>query len=106
MELVENGLSESEEAYKYLSELFFGLEDMDALVLGCPHYPFLKSTIRKILPDVRIYDGGEGTARQLKRLMEEKGIVTETQTEGKTEFINTLRDEKQNELAMLLWGKK
>ncbi len=106
MELVERGLSESEEAYKYLSELFEGLYDMDALVLGCTHYPFLKSTIRKILPAVRIYDGGEGTARQLKRLITESGIAAMPESGGKVEFINTLNDKNQNELAKLLWSKK
>lgn len=106
MELVERGLSESEEAYKYLSELFEGLEDMDAVVLGCTHYPFLRNTIKRILPLVRIYDGGEGTAKQLKRLITESGIAAPYGQNGKIEFINTLNDKNQNELARLLWSEK
>ena len=47
---------------------------LDAIVLGCTHYPFVRETVQKILgEDVKVLDGGEGTARQTKRLLEERG---------------------------------
>lgn len=49
---------------------------LDALVLGCTHYPFVKDTIAKILgPDVVLLDGGEGTARQTLRCLEQAGLL-------------------------------
>ena len=36
---------------------------VDAVVLGCTHYPFIKNQIRRVLGDVRFFDGGAGTAR-------------------------------------------
>lgn len=46
--------------------------DVDVLVLGCTHFPFLKSAIQNILgPDVLILDSGEAIARQVKRVLEE-----------------------------------
>ena len=42
-------------------------EGIKAVVLGCTHFPLVKSAIGKVVGEsVRIYDGGEGTARQAK----------------------------------------
>ena len=48
---------------------------LDALVLGCTHYPFAAETIQKLLPDTVLFDGGPGTARQTKRLLEELDML-------------------------------
>jgi glutamate racemase len=43
---------------------------IDSLVLGCTHYPFVKKQIRRVLgDDVKLYDGGRGTARELRRVL-------------------------------------
>ena len=49
----------------YLAEAFAdGFHDADALVLGCTHYPLLKTVLRKAAPDhVSIVDSAESTAR-------------------------------------------
>ncbi len=53
-------------------------EDLDALVLGCTHYPFLSRQISGILgPDTLLLDGGAGTARQTKRCLEAAGLLNE-----------------------------
>ncbi len=48
---------------------------LKALVLGCTHYPLVKEEIQKVLPDTVLFDGGAGTARQTRRLLEEKGLL-------------------------------
>ncbi len=40
-----------------------------ALVLGCTHYVAVKALLKKILPDVKIYDSANGVARRLKCLL-------------------------------------
>ena len=40
-----------------------------AVVLGCTHYVAVKEIIKKILPDVNIYDSANGVARRLKTLL-------------------------------------
>lgn len=102
MEIVESGLFNDKEAYKYLRSLFDGVDIPDAVVLGCTHYPFVRPVIEELLPGVRIYDGGEGTARQLKRVMEAGGIMNPTVHPGRVEFINTSEDEAANKMAELL----
>ena len=49
----------------YLDEAFAdGFHDADALVLGCTHYPLLKSLLHRVAPpQVSIVDSAESTAR-------------------------------------------
>ena len=102
MEIVEKGLSGKNEAYKYLDKLFKSVPRFDAVVLGCTHYPFLKGVISSLLPHVRIYDGGQGTARQLHRLLEADGLLNPLQGGSSVVFKNTLDDESKNDLALYL----
>lgn len=47
--------------------------NIDYLVLGCSHYPYLIPQIKKILPDnIQIIDSGEAVARQTKNVLKEK----------------------------------
>lgn len=72
----------------------FGLEpgQMDTLVLGCTHYPFVESVLRQhIGPDVRLLEGGAPVARQTRRLLEAAGLLaTDTaRTNAPTLFFST-----------------
>ena len=53
----------------YLNEAFSdGFESADALVLGCTHYPLIKSVLRKVAPGhVTIVDSAESTAHVVAR---------------------------------------
>ena len=53
---------------------------VDALVLGCTHYPFVLPQIRQVLGDVPVFDGRAGTARQLKRRLEEEHLLRRSGT--------------------------
>jgi glutamate racemase len=47
---------------------------VDTIVLACTHYPFLAPAIRRIVgPEVQVIDPAPAIARQVKRLMEERG---------------------------------
>ena len=44
--------------------------------MGCTHYPFASHTISRILGgQVDILDGGDGTARETRRRLEEAGLL-------------------------------
>ncbi len=49
---------------------------LKALVLGCTHYPLVKEEIQKVLPATVLFDGSAGTARQTRRLLEEKNLLS------------------------------
>ena len=56
---------------------------VDSVVLGCTHYPFVKRQIVRVLGEnVQVFDGGEGTARHLKRLLEAAGTLREADAEA------------------------
>ena len=48
----------------------------DTLILGCTHYPFLKPLLRQLVPaEVQLIDTGAAVARQLERLLAERGLL-------------------------------
>ena len=48
----------------------------DTIVLGCTHYPFLRPVIERIAgPDIRIIDPAPAVARQLCKVLRERGIA-------------------------------
>lgn len=50
--------------------------NIDYLVLGCSHYPYLIPTLRQMLPkEITIIDSGEAVARQTKSLLELYGLL-------------------------------
>lgn len=76
VELVEQGKADSEETEELLRKILKPyIGELDALVLGCTHYPFVKDSVQRILgADVQVLDGGAGTARQTCRLLEERNL--------------------------------
>ena len=76
-ELVERGKGDSPEAEALLTELLGPWKGkLDTLVLGCTHYPFAANAIRRVLGEGTVLlDGGDGTARETKRRLENAGLL-------------------------------
>ena len=56
-------------------------KNIDYLVLGCSHYPYLIEQIQAILPShVHIIDSGEAVAKQTQRVLEKNNLLNETVT--------------------------
>ncbi len=104
MELIEAGHISDEVTEKFLRELFVkeGIPEPDSVVLGCTHYPFAADAIRRIFPKTEIYDGGEGTARQLKRLLGENDLTCFKTEPGRVTVENTLGSQDVNDLIKKL----
>ena len=50
----------------------------DTIVLGCTHYPFLRPVIERIAgPGVRVIDPAHAVARQVLKILRERGIPTD-----------------------------
>lgn len=104
MDFVERGDLHSEDFRRYLEELLFvhRIHPVDSVVLGCTHYPFAKELIQEILgPDVKVYDGGEGTAREMKRRLTEADLLNPRSENGKVDFQNSLED--LNKIKLCEW---
>lgn len=106
MDFVERGDLDGEDLHKYLQELLYSYSDnrVDTAVLGCTHYPFAREQIQKVLGErVRIFDGGEGTAREMRRRLAEAGLLRQEERTGKIRFENSLEDKKKLELCRRLY---
>ncbi len=81
VELVESGKADSGEAMELIQkELGPYAPILDALVLGCTHYPFMKNAIRSVVGDqVELLDGGEGTAKETQRRLKEANLLNDQQ---------------------------
>lgn len=63
-------------AERYLQP--FKESDIDTLILGCTHYPLLRSTVREIMGEgVNLVNPAYETAVELRRLLAEQGIAND-----------------------------
>jgi len=66
-----NSLEMTQLLYSYLTPMIDA--NIDFLVLGCSHYPYLIPQIKKILPEhIHIIDSGQAVARQTQKILRDK----------------------------------
>ncbi len=80
--LAEEGLRDGQiaelVAQRYLGPLLATMPKPRGLVLGCTHFPVLKSTIAKVAgPDVALVDSAETTATAVEKILREKSLLHE-----------------------------
>ena len=71
---------------------------VDAAVLGCTHYPFVKSQIASVIGDVPFFDGAAGTARQLQRRLADKDLLSKSSEKGKIKLLSSKDSREELEL--------
>ena len=79
VELIEAGKVQSPEMKKILNEFLQPMleQNIDCLVLGCTHYPYLIPVLKDILPqNITIIDSGEAVARQSKAILERNNLLS------------------------------
>ncbi len=103
VQLIESGKLHSEDMKALLKLYLQPMIDanIDYLVLGCTHYPYLMPLLIDLLPNnVKIIDSGEAVARQTKAVLEQNNLLdTETIiaknaffTNGNPEIMKSLLD--------------
>ena len=101
VELIESGRGDGPETEEFMHRLLDEyVGKLDALVLGCNHYPFVQRTIAKCLPGTVLLHGGEGTARETRRRLDKADLLREG--EGEILIIESLEDPQRIELARRL----
>lgn len=73
--MVEECWCENEIARLVAQEYLMDFPDIDTLILGCTHYPLLKNTIQKILPNVTIVDPSREVATDLSNYLKENDLL-------------------------------
>lgn len=96
VELIEGGQLHSD-AMKYLLKLYLQPmidANIDYLVLGCTHYPYLMPLLLELLPrHVKIIDSGQAVARQTKTVLEKHALLNSNIEKAHHQFYtNTTTD--------------
>lgn len=91
VELIENGRLYSDDMTlllnKYLNPML--KNNIDYLVLGCTHYPYLIPQIQKIVGEnVVIIDSGLAVAKQTKYILEQHNLITTSVKKGSHKFYS------------------
>lgn len=89
--MIEAGTLSGAHLDRYLAEIFRPYRDrpIDAVVLGCTHYPFVEDAIAAASGGAEMFDGGEGTARETKRQLEMRGMLSDREDAGTVEIDNS-----------------
>ena len=105
VDFVERGELSGEALEHFLKNLFAPYQErkVDAVVLGCTHYPLVRETIQKVLGQgVAVFDGGAGTARETLHKLKEYDMVSDAVTPGTVQFYNSAEDQKMIGLSKYL----
>ena len=91
VELIEGGKKDSEETQLFLQKVIDPMlkNEVDTLVLGCTHYPFVQPVLESILPKgIKIIDPAPAVARQVQRRLEKLELLA-AKEDGLVQFYTT-----------------
>ena len=92
VQLIENGDINSPEMTKLLHSYLTPMieANIDYLVLGCSHYPYLIPQIKKIIPEhIKIIDSGEAVAKQTQNILRDKVGFSSAENSEPVFYTNT-----------------
>lgn len=78
--LVEEGFTDTEimeKTVQFYMDDFVKENDFDNLILGCTHYPLVADHIRKLYPDLTLYNSSAEVVRELKDYLTENDMLAE-----------------------------
>lgn len=107
VEWIEQGREGERETFEMVQETLQPILDkqIDTLVLGCTHYPFLKQSIQQATGDaITIIDTGLAVALHLQRRLEQERMLNLSTAPGKTSFWCTGPVHEMQSLLDRLWG--
>jgi glutamate racemase len=92
VEFVERGVTSGDEVTVLAERLLAPIRDasVDALLLGCTHYPYLARVIADVMgPDVVLVSSADETAFALRRLLAATGLARTVESPGTHRFLSS-----------------
>jgi glutamate racemase len=96
VEMVESSQTSEREIHAYLASHLPDQTDVkiDAVVIGCTHYSFVSNEIKSYIDkayftDCSVFDGKDGTAAQLRRILDENGLRCSDCRGGAIQFFTS-----------------
>ena len=104
---IEAGELDSPKTRAILEEALLPMLDnnIDTVVLGCTHYPFVIPLIEQIVGDakrVRVIDPAPSVARQVWRLLDADGMLNQSGKDGRVRYITSGDGASMKSLLTLL----
>ena len=85
----------------------FRKERIDTLILGCTHYPILKTAIAAAVDgNVTLIDSGEATAAEVERVLDEKGLRNPSTQHANLQFYVSDIQAKFTEIGERFLGQR
>jgi glutamate racemase len=107
VEFVERGETDSDQVRVLAERLLSPVKtaDVDALLLGCTHYPFLARTISEVMGrEVVLVSSADETAFEVRALLQDTGQVRRTAGKGAHRFLSSGDVETFRQLGARLLG--
>lgn len=105
---IEQGYLDGEETRKILEDALLPMleKNIDTIVLGCTHYPFVIPLIQRIVGDkVRVIDPAPAVARQVKRLLEAGEMRNDSKSSGEVRYYTSGNPEALKSMLEKLLGE-
>jgi glutamate racemase len=106
VELIEQGKQKSDKFHRLLNQYLSPLitKNVDTIVLGCTHYPFMTDAIKAIMPNnVQLLETATPVSEQLKRQLAKHQILATQSPEITHQFFSSSKNPRQNEIFSQLW---
>ena len=112
VECIERGELETPETKALIRQYTAPLlaDGADTIVLGCTHYPFVAHVIREVvgqdsnLKHITLIDTGAAVAKQLKRQLAEKDLLSTGKQKAEVHFWTNSEAENAEQVTEKLWG--
>ena len=91
--LIEKGKLDSPEIWKLLKKHTSSMieANIDYLVLGCSHYPYIIPQLQQLLPkNIKIIDSGEAVARQTQAVLAENELLLSEERTPTLQFFTNI----------------
>jgi len=107
---IERGNLDGDETRRILEHALSPMleKNIDTVVLGCTHYPFVIPLIERIVGDakrVRVIDPAPAVAKQVKRLLEAGGMKSPVSARGEVKFYTSGNSESLKSILPKLLGE-
>jgi len=106
---IERGNLTGEETRRILEDALHPMleKNIDTVVLGCTHYPFVIPLIEEIVGEnVRVIDPAPSVAKQAQRLLEAGGVLNESESKGSVKLFTSGDPEVLKSQLPLLLGEE
>lgn len=106
---IEHGHLQGEETHRILSAALSPMleQNIDTVVLGCTHYPFVIPLIEQIVGEkVRVIDPAPSVAKQVRRVLEANGTKNESGALGTVTFYTSGDPDDLKSLLPMLLGEE